>query len=917
MVPKEVKTTEKSYLVRIDPQKMAAGSVSATEKGAISRPSLRADVSAADPLAGFNIVRDFRKQRRNLADAKSKSVENSVLVLMSEEQLAIVNKQYPDAIIRSEENGATYLPDIAEASAKQDLVTYPYPGKIFLDRIPQDMTDSIPGDQVVQKSKFTGNLSFISDNTKLIVYVADTGMPQDTLRTEFAHILPLLPAYIEDPANINDYKGHGSHVSGIILSKTFGYVPDASLVPVKVMANNGWGTKSSFVAGLYAAIDLHQTRQSQGYDDIPFMNISIGMDQVATEEVKAVFKALSDAGFFVFIAAGNFRTDACSSLPGLAKDPNAAPNVDGSATLLPGFVVVKNLEIDGSLGQLSNFGDCTTTSFPGSDIPSIIGFDTGSGNAVVGKLTGTSMASPGALGRVAQWYQYKMKSDPDFGNMDLVSRRDIALKVALDSQYVVSRWFTVAEVKDEQQKVISAPDLFLQQKNVKISPPTKSTIFPAQFEIDPFNSGNKYDQEVGFNFHIDRSAQSTSHLEVALSTQQFYIGIADYQALKAECPVCVDPSINLVLTDLPELGASGDYWIRFSKKIVAQSSGKTKSPAKIQYFLDIGTGTLQAGKLLRSMPLPDNVADTKYFGFQSIGNEPLQLSKFAPFGQFRLLHKLATSTIAPSVAPTTPATFSPTASPTMRVPPKLLQNQCLTFMHNFNQAGEVSFDISSNPAKKSIRLTRNGKGALEMSLNGKLVTLSKPVSLPSDDCVFEVSYVTGNKVKINNGIFLNVVEPDGTKQTLLKYVPPVASNREIPINFVGAAMLVSERDFKKCIKSVSKPSTGRLLSESMDTTPGYAGYLAASAASAASAALSAGQKSLESANPDSNYPSYGMLAAGAIALTTVAAALVYFGRQYNKGDTKHKSAATTYVVTDMVADQIFGKEPGAMYRPPR
>ncbi len=103
-----------------------------------------------------------------------------------------------------------------------------------------------------------------------------------------------------DPNYIDEVSGHGTHVAGIIGAKNndFGVVgvaPDCTLIPIKVLNNNGGGSYESIVAGIEKAIEMKA--------DI--ISMSLGASAAPPGKVHNAIKKAADAGIIILAAAGN------------------------------------------------------------------------------------------------------------------------------------------------------------------------------------------------------------------------------------------------------------------------------------------------------------------------------------------------------------------------------------------------------------------------------------------------------------------------------------------------------------------------------------------------------------------------------------------------------------------------------------
>jgi serine protease AprX len=112
----------------------------------------------------------------------------------------------------------------------------------------------------------------------------------------------------------NDGYGHGTHVAGIIASNGYdsngqkaGVAPDASLVVLKVLDNNGNGSISNMIAAFDWVLQNHTQY------NIRVVNVSVGagiLESYTTDPLTLAAKRVVDAGVAVVVAAGNNGKDA-------------------------------------------------------------------------------------------------------------------------------------------------------------------------------------------------------------------------------------------------------------------------------------------------------------------------------------------------------------------------------------------------------------------------------------------------------------------------------------------------------------------------------------------------------------------------------------------------------------------------------
>ena len=197
------------------------------------------------------------------------------------------------------------------------------------------------------------------------VFVLDTGI--DTSHQEFKGRASWGTNTVDND-NINLHP-HGTHVAGTIGSETYGVAKKTNLIAVKVLNKDGGGTSSSVLKGIEYVINDDRRKK------IINMSLGGGYSQALNRAVEIAVQK----GVIVVSAAGNENQDACNTSPGSSPE-----------TITVGaFGQVDNI------AYFSNWGSCVDIFAPGVDIWSTM---PGGG---VGKMSGTSMATPMTAGVVA------------------------------------------------------------------------------------------------------------------------------------------------------------------------------------------------------------------------------------------------------------------------------------------------------------------------------------------------------------------------------------------------------------------------------------------------------------------------------------------------------------------------------------
>ncbi|KQY54999.1 S8 family serine peptidase [Lysobacter sp. Root494] len=288
-------------------------------------------------------------------------------------------------------------------------------------------------DAVDVTSRETAGRTVAQDGNGIYVAVLDTGLldtwrqyfPQERIATQFAKAFNGgggEQGNVSEPTNKweHDQNSHGSHVTSTILGYSLGGVPingtapKATVIPVKVLNQNGSGWSSVVAAGIVYVADL---KASGALGDAPVViNMSLGGSQLDAMEKAAIDYAIGE-GVVIVASAGNEGEDGMGYpgayapvisvaatgwnnqwKPGGDGNPNNWWNADNVAepTSAADFHIA-----DFSSRELA--GQDLDVAAPGSWV--VGPYQTQSGKTSFFYLSGTSMASPHVAGIAALMLQ--------------------------------------------------------------------------------------------------------------------------------------------------------------------------------------------------------------------------------------------------------------------------------------------------------------------------------------------------------------------------------------------------------------------------------------------------------------------------------------------------------------------------------
>jgi aqualysin 1 len=270
--------------------------------------------------------------------------------------------------------GRIHENDVAEANNVYNLTFSEVAASWGLDRIDQP---SLPLNSRYSYGGFQGQ--------GVNVYIVDSGIL--TTHPNFEGRALFLSNHVADGSK-TDCSGHGTHIAGTIMSKTYGVAKKATAFAVRVFGCAGGSELSVMIAGINTAI-AHAVASRKP----SIINLSFGGDN--SNAMNTAVKFATDRGIHVVASAGNDAKDACNVSPANA----------------PSAITVMASDRNDVFASVSNYGACTDIIAPGVSILS-----TWLNNGVT-TYSGTSMAAPHVSGVMAM-----LLSEKSYGIQEMAAK---------------------------------------------------------------------------------------------------------------------------------------------------------------------------------------------------------------------------------------------------------------------------------------------------------------------------------------------------------------------------------------------------------------------------------------------------------------------------------------------------------------
>ncbi|ODQ59203.1 hypothetical protein WICANDRAFT_33033 [Wickerhamomyces anomalus NRRL Y-366-8] len=280
------------------------------------------------------------------------------------------------------------------------------------DIVPDVIVKAFESEQEIN-SELTIHLARLSRNAKLpsnqavnyyhepvfngkgvFVYIIDTGINKEHPEFEGRAIFGADFTSEGD----GDRNNHGTHVAGVVGSKTYGVAKEATLVEVKALDRLGQGSLSTVLAALEFAVN---DRKSRGVPGVVNLSLGSAKNTVLNQAIKAAV----ESGLVVAAAAGNANIDSCLTSPASSSFAITVGAIDDKTD---------------SIAHFSNWGNCVDVFASGVLVNSVDAFNYD--NPLV--HSGTSMASPSVSGLSAILLQKGVPVNEISNQIKLLSTKD-------------------------------------------------------------------------------------------------------------------------------------------------------------------------------------------------------------------------------------------------------------------------------------------------------------------------------------------------------------------------------------------------------------------------------------------------------------------------------------------------------------
>ncbi len=336
-----------------------------------------------------------------------------------------------------------------------------------------------------------------ASGTGVIVAIIDTGV--QVTHPDLSNRITTGYDFVNNDSDASDDNGHGTHVAGIVASTsngtgTVGTANTTSIMPVKVLNNQGYGYLSDVTKGIYYAAD-HGAK---------VINLSLGTTYDSST-LKSALQYAASKGVFIAAAAGNTGASTCE-YPAAYTYAMCVGATDSS----------------NKLASFSNLGGEIVA-------PGVSNYSTYL-NSTYRSMSGTSMATPHVAGAAAVIFSYckdcttndvraLIKSTAvDLGNVGIdgvFGSGLVDLAAAIDS-LKTEQEETPTNTPVEETPVTTEPQT---QNQSRTSQPIKQVIKITEPEVDEHikRYTTKTEEDLTIKFTLDPISEESNLKKIVLS----------------------------------------------------------------------------------------------------------------------------------------------------------------------------------------------------------------------------------------------------------------------------------------------------------------------------------------------------------------------------------------------------------------
>lgn len=218
--------------------------------------------------------------------------------------------------------------------------------------------DYTENNDIVRTSTNTIN-KLLYNGEGVYVYIIDSGVKNDI--EEYGNRIIEGVSFVPFDNTTTDCLGHGTHVTSIIGSKSYGIANSVFIVPIRVFGCSKTTNLSTVLNGIYWILS----------NKMPKGIVNLSLNLKFSDTMNNYVNELINNGHIVVTSAGNDNDDACKY-------------VTGKKSIVTGCVDSK-----GNVCSFSNYGECVSVYAPGIDI-----YGLGLYYTHTIKKSGTSMSAP-------------------------------------------------------------------------------------------------------------------------------------------------------------------------------------------------------------------------------------------------------------------------------------------------------------------------------------------------------------------------------------------------------------------------------------------------------------------------------------------------------------------------------------------